>query len=104
MYYANCEWYVDMGEHNKPLCKRNSLRPAKCSECPVYIRSIEAENAKLRELARTLINCADSISAEDVYYKRDVDGCGFDCTVNGENCSFAKMCDRARELGVELGE
>lgn len=49
MYYANCEWYVDMGEHNKPLCERRSLRPAKCSECPVYIRSIEAENAKLRE-------------------------------------------------------
>ena len=49
MYYANCEWYVDMGEHNKPLCERKNLRPAKCSECPVYVRSIEDENAKLRE-------------------------------------------------------
>ena len=59
MYYANCEWYVDMGEYNKPLCERNSLRPAKCSECPVYIRSIEEENAKLRELVRDMYMCAE---------------------------------------------
>ena len=52
MYYANCEWYVDMGEHNKPLCERKGLRPAKCSECPVYIGIIEGENARLRELVR----------------------------------------------------
>ena len=58
MYYANCEWYVDMGEHYKPLCERNSLRPAKCSECPVYIGSIEAENAKLRDLCSALYEFA----------------------------------------------
>lgn len=55
MYYTNCEWYVDMGEHSKPLCERKNLRPAKCSECPVYIKSIEKENAKLRELVAHLM-------------------------------------------------
>lgn len=83
MYYANCEWYVDMGEHYKPLCERNSLRPAKCSECPVYIGSIEAENAKLRELVR--IMHSELVSCED----------------NGYVCGGHKFDDRMRDLRIE---
>lgn len=84
MYYANCEWYVDMGEHYKPLCERNSLRPAKCSECPVYIGSIEAENAKLRELV--CIMHSELVSCED----------------NGYVCGGHKFDDRMRDLRIEV--
>lgn len=68
MYYANCEWYVDMGEHNKPLCERKGLRPAKCSECPVYIGSIEAENARLRNAVEYLYGFAKTlgVSGDDL--------------------------------------
>ena len=98
MYYANCEWYVDMGEHYKPLCERNSLRPAKCSECPVYIGSIEAENAKLRELVRDMFE--------------EIEAGGFDPMVerHGKSTVYYEedpswrvgIRERIRELGIEV--
>lgn len=61
------------------------------------------ENDKLRELVKLLVNCVDRISNEDTfYYQPRRDGCGFDCTANGEGCSFIKLCEQARELGVEV--
>lgn len=66
-------------------------------------RKLQVNNAKLRELVSQLIYCAEKVGNEDTfYYQPTRDGCGFDCAANGEHCSFAKMCDRARELGVEL--
>ena len=63
----------------------------------------ELESDKLRELVSQLIYCAERVGNEDIfYYQPTRDGCGFDCVANGEHCSFAKMCDRARELGVEV--
>jgi hypothetical protein len=65
--------------------------------------ALAAENAKLRELVKLLVNCVDRISNEDTfYYQPRRDGCGFDCTANGEGCSFIKLCEQARELRVEV--
>jgi hypothetical protein len=67
------------------------------------LEDARAENAKLRELVKLLVNCVDRISNEDTfYYQPRRDGCGFDCTANGEGCSFIKLCEQARELGVEV--
>ena len=108
MYYANCEWYVDMGEHNKPLCERKGLRPAKCSECPVYIGSIEDENAKLRELASLMyrnmqgvLDCStDTVFANSFMTLRDhMDEC---MEVMAELCMPPRDYEsRRRELGWE---
>ena len=66
-------------------------------------QELRSENAKLRELVAQLIYCAERVGNEDLfYYQPTRDGCGFDCLANGEHCSFAKICDRARELGVEV--
>ena len=77
---------------------------AKLDEARLDMGKLMTENVRLRELVRMLINCADSISVSDEFYERDIDGCGFSCTANGENCSFTKMCNYARELGVEVDE
>lgn len=69
------------------------------------IGRLEQENAKLRELVARLIACVDTISNSDTfYYQPKRDGCGIDCTANGEHCSLIKMCDQARKLGIEVGE
>ena len=100
MYYANCEWYVDMGKHNKPLCERNSLRPAKCSECPVYIRSIEEENARLRELVSILCYCMQFDADCDRCKMNSEDGkFTFDAT-----CACDGLREMLRELGVVVGD
>lgn len=95
MYYANCEWYVDMGEHNKPLCERNSLRPAKCSECPVYIGSIEDENAKLRELVRVMAYCA--------YDEHSCDRCAMNGAEMHITVDRSLCCDGMLEKLIEVG-
>lgn len=59
MHRLDCDEYVDMGEHNKPLCKKNGYRPAECELCPMRVAALEAENAKLRELVRDLSFLAD---------------------------------------------
>lgn len=70
-----------------------------------HMRNANSENSELRELVSRLIMCAGTINNKDVLeYHPLLDGCGFDCTVNGERCSLAKMCDQARELGVEVKE
>ena len=56
MHRLDCDEYVDMGEHNKPLCKKNGYRPAECELCPTRVAALEAENAKLRELVRDTCN------------------------------------------------
>ena len=67
------------------------------------LQQANAENSKLRELVLQLIHCVERVGNEDVfYYQPTRDGCGFDCLANGEHCSFAKICDRARELGIEV--
>lgn len=66
---------------------------------------LEQENVKLRELVARLIACVDTISNSDTfYYQPRRDGCGIDCTANGEHCSLIKMCDQARKLGIEVAE
>ena len=83
MYYASCEWYVDMGEHNKPLCERNNLRPAKCGECHVYIKSIEDENRKLRDYAHALEECR-----KEAYYCEFCPHCNFNFEDEEPHCDF----------------
>lgn len=62
----------------------------------------EAENEELRELVRELWNCALQYHRFDVYrHEIGVDGCGIDCTANGEGCCACKLEQRMRELGVE---
>lgn len=86
----NCYYYDE--QHNRCNCYANES-----------LNELLAENAKLLELVSQLIYCAERVGNEDIfYYQPTRDGCGFDCAANGEHCSFAKMCDRARELGVEL--
>ena len=63
----------------------------------------EEENAKLRELVRELWNCALQYHRFDVYrHEIGVDGCGIDCTANGEGCCACKLEQRMQELGVEV--
>ena len=65
----------------------------------------EEENAKLRELVRELWNCALQYHRFDVYrHDIGVDGCGIDCTANGEGCCACKLEQRMRELGIEVDE
>lgn len=63
---------------------------------------LATENEKLRELVRELWNCALQYHRFDVYrHEIGVDGCGIDCTANGEGCCACKLEQRMRELGVE---
>ena len=88
MYYANCKWYVDMGEHNKPLCKKRGYRPAECELCPTRVASLEAENAKLREL------CLDAHEWMD---RALYDG-------SARRHEYESITECMRELGVEVDE
>lgn len=77
-------------------------------ECLAYVSGevadrLKAENEKLRELVRELWNCALQYHRFDVYrHEIGVDGCGIDCTANGESCCACKLEQRMRELWVEV--
>lgn len=87
MTSIDCGEYVDMGEHNKPLCKKSGYRPAECELCPTRVSSLEAENAKLREFARRAYsfsyNCYHGAFDQEVFFD---------------------LRDRMRDLGIEVDE
>ena len=98
MHRLDCDEYVDMGEHNKPLCKKNGYRPAECELCPMRVAALEAENAKLRELVETMHgDMREMLDTID----RSSDVWGF-CRYFGEclDCAEGIM----RELRIEVGE
>lgn len=56
----------------------------------------------LEELVTMLHKCASG-SMRDLApscFRKDVDGCGMDCTDNGEDCCMVLLEQRMRELGV----
>lgn len=65
---------------------------------------LQSDNAKLRELATMLYRCAQGMLRDLAPSCVDVskEGCGMDCTDNGERCCMELLERRARELGVEL--
>lgn len=81
---TKCEYYVDMGEHNKPLCKKRNYRPSDCESCPTYIKRLQEENAKLRELV------FDMLVDEELGHNDDG--------------TFYDHVERANELGVRFDE
>ena len=70
------------------------------------IREYVAENAKLRELATMLHRCARGMLRDlaPSCVDRSKEGCGMDCTDNGERCCMELLELRMRELGIEVGE
>ena len=65
---------------------------------------LAAENAKLRELATMLHICARGMLRDlaPSCVDGDKEGCGMDCTDNGESCCMEMLERRMRELGVEV--
>lgn len=65
---------------------------------------IEADNAKLRELATMLHKCARGMLRDlaPSCVDRSKEGCGMDCTDNGERCCMELLDRRMRELGIEV--
>ena len=65
---------------------------------------LERENAKLRELATMLHRCARGMLRDlaPSCVDRSKEGCGMDCTDNGERCCMELLERRMRELGVKL--
>lgn len=74
-----------------------------CMVHPDIPDQLYAENVKLRELVADMWACISHIGEYDVfYYDMAKDGCGISCTVNGEHCCADKLCNRMRELGIEV--
>lgn len=65
---------------------------------------VEAENAKLRELATMLHRCARGMLQDLAPSCVDggKEGCGMDCTDNGERCCMELLERRMRKLGIEV--
>jgi len=94
---------VSWEQRNADFCKAQTEAQMAYIEAERMVAKLQDENAKLRELVARLIACVDTISNSDTfYYQPRRDGCGIDCTANGEHCSLVKMCDQARKLGIEV--
>ena len=63
-----------------------------------------AENAKLCELAAMLYTCMYGLLRDlaPSCFDQDEDGCGMDCTSNGEKCCLSLIERRMQALGVEV--
>ncbi len=64
------------------------------------------DNAKLRELCAMLYRCA-SRCLNDLGPSclcSNEDGCGMDCTVNGEDCCMGLLEQRVRKLRIEVNK
>lgn len=62
-----------------------------------------AENARLRELVEKLYKCTHGLLRDlaPSCVDSSIEGCGMDCTENGENCCMALLEHHMHELGVE---
>jgi hypothetical protein len=67
---------------------------------------LKDENSKLQELVAKLYRCARwalrDLAPSCVDESKD--GCGMDCTDNGEDCCMTLLEQRMRELGIEVPE
>lgn len=64
---------------------------------------LEDENAELRKLVKKLHKCVHGMLRDlaPSCVDSSMEGCGMDCTENGENCCMALLEQRMHELGVE---
>lgn len=64
---------------------------------------LEDENAELRKLVKKLHKCVHGMLRDlaPSCVDSSMEGCGMDCTENGENCCMALLEQRMNELGVE---
>lgn len=64
---------------------------------------LEDENAKLRKLAKKLHKCVHGMLRDlaPSCVDSSMEGCGMDCTENGENCCMELLEQRMHKLGVD---
>lgn len=68
-----------------------------------HIDQLDIENAELRKLVKKLHKCVRGMLRDlaPSCVDSDMEGCGMDCTENGENCCMALLEQRMHKLGVD---
>lgn len=88
---TNCYYYDE--QRNRCNCYVNE-----------NLNELLAENAKLRKLIVALHRCAAGSLRDLAPSCIDIskEGCGMDCTDNGERCCMELLEQRMQELGIEV--
>jgi hypothetical protein len=79
----------------------------KCLQCSIIdnFLKVQDENIELRKFIAILYKCVRGILRDLAPSCADLsmEGCGMDCTENGENCCMVLLEQRIHELGIETG-
>ena len=81
---------------------KDSWKDVETSDGTRYLKATDSRVWQLEQLCRELHSCCKGFIDEAYNFKPNANGCGLDCCINGEGCSWKKINDRMESLGLEV--